>query len=44
LPFGPLDGKKIKNWSEPVFWSFIAIFASLIYLTLFSAGRELLGI
>ena len=44
LPFGPLDGKKIKNWSEPVFWSFIAIFASLIYLTLFSAGRELIGI
>ena len=44
LPFGPLDGKKIKNWSEPAFWSFIAIFASLIYLTLFSAGRELLGI
>ena len=44
LPFGPLDGKKIKNWSEPVFWSFIAIFVSLIYLTLFSAGRELLGI
>ena len=44
LPFGPLDGKKIKNWSEPVFWSFIAIFASLIYLTLFSAGQALLGV
>ena len=32
LPFGPLDGKKIKNWSEPVFWSFIAIFAALTWL------------
>ena len=44
LPFGPLDGKKIKNWSEPVFWSFIAIFVSLVYLTLFSDGRALLGV
>ena len=43
LPFGPLDGKKIKSWSEPVFWSFISIFAGLIYLTMFSAGRALLG-
>ena len=44
LPFGPLDGKKIKNWSEPVFWVFICIFAGLIYLTMFSAGRALLGV
>jgi Zn-dependent protease len=44
LPFGPLDGKKIKNWSEPVFWSFIAIFAGLVYLTMFSAGRAMLGV
>ena len=44
LPFGPLDGKKIKNWSEPVFWSFIAIFASLVYLTMFPAGQSLLGV
>ena len=43
LPFGPLDGKKIKNWSEPVFWTFICIFAGLIYLTMFSAGRALIG-
>lgn len=43
LPFGPLDGKKIKTWSEPVFWSFIAIFLGLIYLTMFSEGRALLG-
>jgi len=43
LPFGPLDGKKIKTWSEPVFWTFIAIFLGLIYLTMFSEGRALLG-
>ncbi len=43
LPFGPLDGKKIKTWSEPVFWSFIAIFLGLIYLTMFSEGRALIG-
>jgi len=43
LPFGPLDGKKIKSWSEPVFWTFLAIFLGLIYLTMFSSGRALLG-
>ena len=42
LPFGPLDGKKIKNWSEPVFWSFIATFATLIYLTMFPSGQAIL--
>ena len=44
LPFGPLDGKKIKSWSEPVLWSFICIFAGLIYLTMFSAGRAMIGV
>ena len=27
LPFGPLDGVKIKDWSEPAFWALIAAFA-----------------
>ena len=27
LPFGPLDGKKIKNWNENIFWVAIALFA-----------------
>ena len=44
LPFGPLDGKKIKNWSEPVFWTFLSIFLGLIYLTMFSSGQALLGV
>ena len=44
LPFGPLDGRKIKNWSEPVFWTFLSIFLGLIYLTMFSSGRALLGV
>jgi len=34
LPFGPLDGRKIKNWSEPVFWSFLTIFIALVYYSL----------
>ncbi|MDG1525256.1 MAG: hypothetical protein P8Q90_04235 [Candidatus Thalassarchaeaceae archaeon] len=42
LPFGPLDGRKIKNWSEPVFWTFLAIFAGLVYLTMFTAGQTIL--
>ncbi|MDP6906075.1 MAG: site-2 protease family protein [Candidatus Thalassarchaeaceae archaeon] len=35
LPFGPLDGRKIKEWSEPVFWSYLAIFITIVYITLF---------
>ena len=35
LPFGPLDGRKIKNWSEPVFWTFLTIFITLAYVSLF---------
>ncbi len=27
LPFGPLDGLKVKDWSEGAFWALIAIFA-----------------
>ena len=41
LPFGPLDGMKIKNWSEPVFWTFLSIFLGLIYLTIFSSSTLL---
>ena len=33
LPFGPLDGRKIKEWSEPVFWTFLATFLFLVYIT-----------
>ena len=22
IPFGPLDGRKVKSWSEPIFWIF----------------------
>ena len=28
LPFGPLDGVKVKEWSEPVFYTLICIFAT----------------
>ena len=37
LPFGPLDGRKIKNWSEPVFWTFLTIFIALTYYSIFSS-------
>ncbi|MEC9090193.1 MAG: hypothetical protein VYC11_02370, partial [Candidatus Thermoplasmatota archaeon] len=35
LPFGPLDGKKIKTWSEPVFWTFLGVFLLIVYVTIF---------
>jgi len=27
LPFGPLDGLKVKDWNESVFYLVLAIFA-----------------
>ncbi|MDP7003897.1 MAG: M50 family metallopeptidase [Candidatus Thalassarchaeaceae archaeon] len=34
LPFGPLDGKKIRTWSIPVFWIWFIICASLVWFNL----------
>ena len=36
IPWGPLDGLKIKGWSEEYFWLTIGIFALLVFLTIFS--------
>ncbi len=33
LPFGPLDGRKIKAWSEPIFFTCLSIAAALVYIT-----------
>jgi Zn-dependent protease len=30
LPFGPLDGTKVKQWSEPIFWLFMAVTVALV--------------
>ena len=30
LPFGPLDGAKVKMWSEPIFWLFMVITVALV--------------
>jgi len=34
LPFGPLDGKKIRAWSLPVFWIWLIICVSLVWFNL----------
>ena len=34
LPFGPLDGKKIRTWSIPIFWIWFIICASLVWFNL----------
>ncbi|CAI8237292.1 MAG: Uncharacterised protein [Methanobacteriota archaeon] len=31
LPFGPLDGLKVKGWSENYFWLTIVLFGILVY-------------
>ena len=42
LPFGPLDGKKIKTWSIPVFWIWLIICVSLVWFN-FTHLNSLLG-
>ena len=32
IPFGPLDGAKVKDWSEPIWFQFFFLFVILIYL------------
>ncbi len=34
LPFGPLDGKKIKTWSEPIFYALLSTTVGIAYFTL----------
>ena len=34
LPFGPLDGKKIKSWSDSIFWIWMIICVSLIWFNM----------
>lgn len=34
LPFGPLDGRKIRTWSEPIFYTCISTALLLVYITL----------
>jgi Zn-dependent protease len=31
LPFGPLDGKKIRTWSVPMFWIWLIICISMVW-------------
>ena len=33
LPFGPLDGKKIRTWSIPIFWIWLIICFSTVWFT-----------
>ena len=42
LPFGPLDGKKIRTWSVPVFWIWLIICISMVWFN-FTHLNTLLG-
>jgi len=41
LPFGPLDGKKIKTWSDVVFWLWLIITFSMVWFNLTELGALL---
>ena len=34
LPFGPLDGKKIKTWSDSIYWIWAIVFVALIWFNI----------
>ena len=34
LPFGPLDGKKIKTWSDSIYWIWAIVFIALIWFNI----------
>tara|TARA_B100000945_G_scaffold207379_1_gene166896 strand:- start:243 stop:905 length:663 start_codon:yes stop_codon:yes gene_type:complete len=34
IPFGPLDGRKVKTWSNAVYWIWVSIFAALIWFNM----------
>jgi len=34
LPFGPLDGRKIKTWSDGIFWVWMIICLSLLWFNI----------
>ncbi len=38
LPFGPLDGRKVKSWSMPAFMVMLALTIGLVIFTFNSAG------
>jgi Zn-dependent protease len=44
LPFGPLDGKKIKTWSDPIFWVSFVTILSIAYHTLTGNIYDILGV
>ncbi len=41
LPFGPLDGRKIKTWSDPIYYPCLSIAIGVVYLTY--TGSTLFG-
>ena len=41
LPFGPLDGKKIKTWSDVMFWLWLTITFSMVWFNLNQLGALL---
>lgn len=34
LPFGPLDGRKIKTWSDSIFWTWLIICVTLVWFNM----------
>ncbi len=34
IPFGPLDGRKVKTWSNSIYWIWVSIFAGLFWFNM----------
>ena len=38
IPWGPLDGAKVKDWNENVFWGVIGVFSILVFSWVLTGG------
>ena len=38
IPWGPLDGAKVKDWNDTAFWVVIGVFGLLVFSWVFTNG------
>jgi hypothetical protein len=39
IPWGPLDGAKVKDWNDTAFWVVIGVFGLLVFSWVFTNGE-----
>jgi len=39
IPWGPLDGAKVKDWNDTAFWVVIGVFGLLVFSWVLTKGE-----